>query len=138
MRPWLIFTATGCRASTTAPRTWRLRSSWHRAASAEGVRTIAAAPHLRQDHPAWSPASLGTTAGFAASWNGKASNWRWSRRASPVCSWSLEASDEELRLCSYGQRGRALLVETPYGPLLPSFEEFLLRLTLKGLSVVLA
>jgi protein-tyrosine phosphatase len=109
-----------------------------RAAAAEGVRTIAATPHLRQDHPGVVPDELAD----------RCQEVRYGLEQQGIelevvpagevdLLWTLEASDEELRLCSYGQRGEALLVETPYGSLLPSFEELLSRLTGKGHVVVL-
>jgi len=52
--------------------------------------------------------------------------------------WGQAASDDELRLASYGQRGGDLLLETPYGPLPDGFEELLFRLGLRGFRVLLA
>ena len=52
--------------------------------------------------------------------------------------WGLEASDEDLRLASYCQRDRGLLVETPYGPLPSNFESLLFELGLKGFRILLA
>ncbi|MBA3630568.1 MAG: hypothetical protein H0W55_13035 [Actinobacteria bacterium] len=49
-----------------------------------------------------------------------------------------EASTEELRLMSYGQRGADLLVETPYGPLPSTFEAFLFEVGVRGFRILLA
>ncbi len=51
---------------------------------------------------------------------------------------ALEATDEELRLASYGQRGTDLLLEAPYGPLPTSFEEQVFRLGVRGYRILLA
>jgi protein-tyrosine phosphatase len=52
--------------------------------------------------------------------------------------WAQTASDEELRLASYGQRGDALLVETPYGSLPPTFDDLMFMLIARGYRLVLA
>jgi protein-tyrosine phosphatase len=52
--------------------------------------------------------------------------------------WAQEASDEDLRLVSYGQRGTDLLVETPYGPLLSTFDDFVFGLQVRGYRILLA
>jgi protein-tyrosine phosphatase len=107
--------------------------------AAQGVSTAAATPHCRYDHPKVVPAELAE----------RCSDLSRGLQAAGVrldvvpagevdLVWSLEASDEDLRLVSYGQRGNTLLVETPYGPLPTSFEELLFRLTLKGFRLLLA
>jgi protein-tyrosine phosphatase len=50
----------------------------------------------------------------------------------------MAASDDDLRLVSYGQRGQDVLIETPYGPLPAIFEELLLRVTDRGYRILLA
>jgi protein-tyrosine phosphatase len=110
-----------------------------RAASAEGVSTIAATPHLRKDHPGVVPRELADRCQEVRDELARQGIELEVVAAGEVdLLWALEASDEELRLCSYGQSGIALLVETPYNSLLPPFEELLSRLTLRGHSVVLA
>ena len=53
--------------------------------------------------------------------------------------WTRTASDEELRLATYGQAGTDMLLETPYGPLPPGFEDWVFsRLSLEGIRVMLA
>ena len=53
--------------------------------------------------------------------------------------WTRTASDEDLRLATYGQAGTDMLLETPYGPLPPGFEDWVFsRLSLEGIRVMLA
>jgi protein-tyrosine phosphatase len=52
--------------------------------------------------------------------------------------WALEASDNELCLCSYGQRGADLLVETPYAPLLPHLRGDAVPAHVEGHRILLA
>lgn len=110
-----------------------------RALSADGVRTVAATPHVREDHPTVVPAELAARrdevrAAVAAA-----------RIDIEIVSGGeldltrgLEASDEELRLVSLGAGGRYLLVETPYGPLSSLFEHQLFELELRGYRLLLA
>lgn len=51
--------------------------------------------------------------------------------------WALEASDEQLRLASYGQRGTDLLVETPFSQTV-GLDHFLYQLRVKGYRITLA
>jgi len=110
-----------------------------RAAANDGTSTVAATPHLRQDHPAVVPSELASRCRVLEE------RLRAERIELGVVvageldiSWALKASDEELRLCSYRQRGTDVLLETPYGPLPPRFEELLFELQLKGYRVLLA
>jgi protein-tyrosine phosphatase len=52
--------------------------------------------------------------------------------------WAQFAGDEELRLASFGQRGTDVLLETPYGALVPAFEKLVFRLMVEGFRVLLA
>jgi protein-tyrosine phosphatase len=52
--------------------------------------------------------------------------------------WALEARDPDLRQASYGARGDAVLIESPYGDLSSAFEGQLFDLALRGYQVVLA
>jgi protein-tyrosine phosphatase len=110
-----------------------------RAAQEDGVQIVAATPHLREDHPAVRPAELAD---------------RCARLSEAVAAagialeivpggeldvlWVQEASREQLRLASYGQAGTDVLLETPYGPLGPSFEAAIERLWTEGYRVMLA
>jgi protein-tyrosine phosphatase len=106
---------------------------------ADGVRTVAATPHVRADYPDVVPAELrerreALRQAIAAAGidlevvaGGELDLGR-----------GLEASEEELRLVSLGQGGRYLLVETPYGPLSSLFEEQLFQLEVRGYGLLLA
>jgi protein-tyrosine phosphatase len=110
-----------------------------RAAAADGVRVIAATPHLRNDHPRVRPEHLATacrtlterlgTDGIAL---------RVVAGGEVDLGWALDATDDHLRLVSFRQRGTDLLTETPCGPLPASFEEMLFRFALMGYRVTLA
>jgi protein-tyrosine phosphatase len=106
-------------------------------AAASGVTTLAATPHLRADHPAVVPRELA----------GRVEELRAALGDLPLeivagaevdLHRALEADGEELRLASYGQQGRDLLVETPYGTLPPAFEDLLFRIAAQGYRVLLA
>jgi protein-tyrosine phosphatase len=105
----------------------------------DGVRAVAATPHLRDDHPRVRADELAD----------RCEDLRESLRAAAIdldviagaevdLVRALEASDEELRLASFGQRGEDLLLEAPYGPLPTSFEEQIFRLAVRGYRIVLA
>ena len=110
------------------------------AAVREGVRTLAATPHVRPDHPAVRPAELGDrtaalaercrTAGVAAIELVPAGE--------VDLAWAQTADDEALTAASYGGRGVDLLVETPYGELPGGFEELVFRVSARGFRVLLA
>ncbi len=110
-----------------------------RAAERDGVQTLAATPHLRSDHPR---VRLGEVADRCEELNARLEEASVGLRVvaggEADALWAQGASDEELRLASYGQRGRDLLLETPYGPLPDGFEELLFRLRLRGFRVLLA
>jgi protein-tyrosine phosphatase len=106
---------------------------------AEGVSAVAATPHCRADHPAVVPEQL---AERCAHLERRFERAGLELRVLPAGEvdllWGLEASDEDLRLASYCQRGTDLLVETPYGPLTSNFESLLFGLGLKGYRILLA
>lgn len=81
-----------------------------------GTTTIAATPHLREDHPAVRPGELADKCKSLADALGEPGLTLVSG-AEVDTLWALEGSPEDLRLASYGQRGRDLLLETPYGHL---------------------
>jgi protein-tyrosine phosphatase len=109
------------------------------AAQEAGIQIVAATPHLREDHPAVRPLELAdrcaeleraiTAAGIALEVvvGGELD-----------VLWVQTASEEEIRLASYAQRGTDVLLETPYGPLGPSFEAAIERLWSLGYRVTLA
>lgn len=107
-------------------------------AAEQGIETIAATPHLRNDFPQVTPAlvaelcadledSLPIDAPVHVVTGGEVDLW-----------WAAEATDEELRQASFGGAGKDLLVETPYGALSGDFTERLFQLRLKGFRVLLA
>ncbi len=110
-----------------------------RAAVADGTTTLAATPHVRADHPGVRPPELPDRC--------RALNESLGQAGVPVevvsggevdLDWAGGASEEALRLVSYGQRGSDLLVETPYAALSPEFEERLFRLSSLGFRILLA
>lgn len=109
-----------------------------RAAVASGTATIAATPHLRSDFP---DVHVGELADRCDSVVRELARQQIALQV--VCGaevsapWAVEAGDDELRLASFGQRGRDLLVETPWTtfPMLPRLLELLRE---KGYRVTLA
>jgi protein-tyrosine phosphatase len=110
-----------------------------RAMAADDVRAVAATPHLRPDHPGVVPSEL---AGRCRELQEELEKAGLPLQVIPGGEvdvlWALEATDAELGLASYLQRGSDLLVETPYGPLPSTFEEMLFKLTVRGFRVMLA
>ena len=104
-----------------------------------GVRVVAATPHCRHDHPLVLPGELAERCAEVAE--------RLRAEGIPLevipageadLTWAMDASDDDLRLVSYGQRGHDLLLEVPYIPLTSNFESLLFELTVKGLRLLLA
>ncbi len=110
-----------------------------RAIVAEGTRTLATTPHLRDDHPAVVASELAArTAALRTALGEAGVALDLVSGAEIDILRAREASPEELRLASYGGRGTHVLVETPYGPLPDGFEHLLFELTLAGLQILLA
>jgi protein-tyrosine phosphatase len=110
-----------------------------RALAADGIEVVAATPHVRDDHPSVVPSELA----------GRCAELRGALAADGIelevvlggeldLARGLEASADELRLVSYGQTGKYLLVETPYAELSSLFEEQLFELELRGFRLLLA
>jgi protein-tyrosine phosphatase len=110
-----------------------------RGAAADGVRVIAATPHLRGDYPGVRPEEL---AGRCERLNAAVRSAGLPVEVVPGGEvdllWAQSASDEELRLVSLGQGGTWLLIETPYGALGENFEDLLFQIQVRGYSVLLA
>jgi protein-tyrosine phosphatase len=105
----------------------------------QGIRTVAATPHCRSDHPTVVPGELAERCrDLERSLEDSGVELEVVPAGEVDLVWGLEATDADLRLVSYGQQGNTLLVETPYGPLPSSFEELLFQLTLKGFRLLLA
>jgi protein-tyrosine phosphatase len=110
-----------------------------RAAAADGVRVVAATPHLRYDHPRVIPEHLAAACrALTERLDKDGIALRVVAGGEVDLGWALDATDDQLRLVSFRQRGTDLLVETPYGPLSASFEEMLFRFALGGYRVTLA
>lgn len=118
-----------------------LREAVETAAGAmrEGVRVLAATPHVRPDHPAVRPGELADRVAALADALAEAGvDVEIVQGGEVDLLWALEADDASLADASYGGRGRDLLVETPYAPLTPAFEDHLFRLAVRGYRIVLA
>ena len=108
-------------------------------AAADGVRVLAATPHVRADHPGVRPEELSE----------RVEHLRGALSAAGVrieivgggevdIYWAQSATADDLRRVSYGQRGTDLLVETPYAPLHDHFEQLLFQLRARGMRLLLA
>ena len=110
-----------------------------RAAEAAGTTTMAATPHMRRDHPRVRPPEL---AGRCAELNEALVDAGVSLRVVPGgevdIEWARRASEEDLRLVSYDQRGNDLLVESPYERFSSGDERMLDELAERGFRVLLA
>jgi protein-tyrosine phosphatase len=109
------------------------------AAADAGVTVMAATPHLRPDFGRVRPGELGERVeAVRAALSAAGIPLEVVAGAEADLFQALSTGDEELRLASYGQRGADLLVETPYGPLPPGFEDLLFRLRARGYRLLLA
>lgn len=110
-----------------------------RAAEADGTQIVAATPHLREDYARVRPEEL---AERCARLNQAMEDARIALEVVPGAEldvlWVQQASPEDLRLASFGQLGTDVLLETPYGPIAPSFDAAVERLWSLGYRVLLA
>jgi protein-tyrosine phosphatase len=109
-----------------------------RAASDSGISTLAATPHLRADYPDVHVDQLAErcqTMRDAIEREGIALELVCGAEVS--LAWALEAGADELRLASFGQRGRDLLIETP-ATTVSGLAELLYQVRLRGYRVTLA
>ena len=110
-----------------------------RRAAADGVTTLAATPHLRDDHPGVVPEELARrTAELGRLLDREGVGLALVPGGEVDLTWALDAGDDVLRLVSYGQRGSDLLVETPYGELPQHFERMIDAVRWRGYRVLLA
>jgi protein-tyrosine phosphatase len=110
-----------------------------RALEGDGIRIVAATPHLREDHPRVRAHELeGRCRRLEQELRQAGVQLRVVPAGEVDIVWGLEAQEDELRQVSFAQRGTDLLVETPYGPLPSNFEEMLFRLTIMGYRILLA
>lgn len=109
-----------------------------RAMERDGITAVAATPHLREDHPGVVPAELGRR---SAELRERLAAEGLALEVIPAgevdLAWAMSASEEDLLLATYGQRGTDLLVETPYGPLPATFERLLFELRARDLRLLL-
>lgn len=110
-----------------------------RALAAGGCQIVAATPHLREDHPAVRVEDL---AARCEALNEALAAASIALQVIPAGEadvlWARSASDEQLRLATFGQLGTDLLLETPYGPLPDAFEGVVGALQARGLRILLA
>lgn len=110
-----------------------------RAAAAQGTRVLAATPHMRADHPTVHVAELAErTSALSEALAAAEIDLELVVGGEVDLDWAGDASDEALDLVSYGQRGKDLLLEVPYGPLAPDFEERLDAVRARGFRLLLA
>ncbi len=110
-----------------------------RAVEADGIETIAATPHVREDHPDVVPAELAArVAVLQARLDAEGIGVRVVPGGEVDLAWAMGADDDALRLVSIGQRGSDLLVETPYGEPPPTLDDLLFSLAVKGYRILLA
>ena len=110
-----------------------------RAVEADGIGTIAATPHVRDDHPDVVPAELaGRVAELQERLDAEGIGVRVVPSGEVDLAWAMGADDDALKLVSIGQRGTDLLVETPYGEPPPTLDDLLFSLAVKGYRVLLA
>ena len=109
------------------------------AAASGGIRVLAATPHVRADHPRVIPGELAGRCRELTAQLAEAGVALEVRQGGELdLDRAMAASEEELRLVSYGGAGSDLLVETPYGSLPDDFEERVLSLAERGFRVLLA
>jgi protein-tyrosine phosphatase len=108
-----------------------------RAAMAAGTRTIAATPHLRGDFPDVDVRELEERCqGLRAKLAEEAVQVELVSGGEASLVWALDASDEELALGSYGQRGTDVLIETPGD--VTNLDQLLYQVRARGFRVTLA
>jgi len=109
-----------------------------RAAAGSGTTTIAATPHLSAEFPNVRVHELaGRCATLRDAVAEEGIEITVASGAEVSLTWALEATDDELRLASYGQRGTDLLIETPSINVF-GLEALLYHLRGKGLRITLA
>jgi protein-tyrosine phosphatase len=104
----------------------------------QGVEVLAATPHAHPNHPLVRVDELAARCDELQASLPSDIGLEIVSGAEVDLLWAQTASDEDLRLASYGQQGHALLVETPYGSLPPTFDDLMFMLTVRGYRVVLA
>jgi len=107
-------------------------------AERSGIDTLAATPHLRRDFPTVRVEELARRVADLRSAAKRAGlGVRVVGGAEVSLSWALEASEEQLRLASFDQGGRDLLIETPTSGLY-GIEHALFTVGGRGFRITLA
>jgi protein-tyrosine phosphatase len=108
------------------------------AAAAAGTSTLVATPHLRADFPAVDVFELADRCrALGTAVRDVAPTVELVSGAETSLGWALAATNEELTLASYGQRGTDLLIEAPFSTM-PPIEPVLGELRSRGYRVVIA
>jgi protein-tyrosine phosphatase len=108
-----------------------------RAAAESGITTIAGTPHLRADFPHVHVGELAERSRAVQEAIDRGGiGLRIVSGAEVSIVWALDATDEELKLASFGQRGADLLVETPNEVTI--IEPLLFQIRAKGYRITLA
>jgi protein-tyrosine phosphatase len=109
-----------------------------RAAFGSGTATLATTPHLHPDFPAVRVEEIASRCQqLREDLDSAGIGLELIAGAEVSLTWALDASDEELLLASYGQRGTDLLIETPFTHV-PALDRFLSPLVGKGYRITLA
>lgn len=109
-----------------------------RAAALAGTRVIAATPHLRRDFPNVRLADVASSCVTLQAQVPQEWRLRIVSGGEVDLGWAMNATDEQLRMASYGGAGTDLLVETPYGTSPRIFEPPITRLMTRGYRILLA
>jgi protein-tyrosine phosphatase len=108
-----------------------------RSAADAGTSVLAATPHLRSDFPGVHVGEIAALCERVQSEIDAAGiELRVVAGAETSLVWALEASDEDLRLATYGQHGSDLLIETPSD--VSMLEQLLFQVRACGFRVILA
>jgi len=109
-----------------------------RAAAKQGTTVLAATPHLRDDYPDIEVESLAGRCALLNEQIPASLDLEVVSGAEIDVFWAQRASDDQLRLASFEQRGTDLLIETPYGPVPVGFEDLLFQISMRGYRILLA
>lgn len=109
-----------------------------RAAAASGTTTLAATPHLHPDFPGVLVEEIAARCErLRLELERERIQLELVSAAEISLTWALEASDAQLTAASYRQRGRDLLIETPFAQAV-GIDRFLHQLQAKGYRITLA
>ena len=109
-----------------------------RQAAAAGVHTLVATPHIRSDYDVRPGELAERTAELAAELRRHELDIAVLPGGEVAVPTVAELDDEDLRFVSLAGRGRYVLLETPYGPVPPAFEEAAFALQVRGMTAVIA